>query len=93
MKPPKLTLYTSPRACSTACHIALEESALDYNIKIIRIRKNEHLDKEYLKINPWGKIPTLKINDKFLTESHAILTYIGENSVKNLLPKTIELKL
>lgn len=72
-----LVLYTSPRACSTACHIALEESGLPYEARIVRIRKAEHLAADYLAINPWGKIPALAINTEVLTETHAILTYVG----------------
>lgn len=31
---PELTLYTSPRACSTACHIALAESGLEVDRRL-----------------------------------------------------------
>ena len=77
---PTLKLYTSPRACSTACHIALEESGLDYEVEIIKIREGQHKTADYLAINPWGKIPTLLIGDEVLTEAHAILSYIGKKS-------------
>ena len=83
---PTLKLYTSPRACSTACHIALGESGLDYEVEIIKIREGQHKTVDYLAINPWGKIPTLLIDDEVLTEAHAILSYIGEKSPKSLLP-------
>ena len=83
---PTLKLYTSPRACSTACHIALEESGLDYEVEIIKIREGQHKTADYLAINPWGKIPTLLIGDEVLTEAHAILSYIGEKSPNSFLP-------
>lgn len=83
---PQLTLYTSPRACSTACHIALEESGLAYEIELVRIREGRHQQAEYLQINPWGKIPALKIDDEILTEAHAIFSYIGDASGNELLP-------
>ena len=82
-----LKLYTSPRACSTACHIALEESDLDYEVEIIKIREGQHKTADYLAINPWGKIPALLIDDEVLTEAHAILSYIGEKSANSLLPE------
>lgn len=83
---PDLTLYSSPRACSLACHIALEESGLDYTLHAIRIRKGEHREPAYLAVNPWGKIPALKVDGAVLTEAHAILGYIGDTSDAGLLP-------
>ncbi len=83
---PKLKLFTSPRACSLACHIALEESGLPYSVEIIKIREGEHQTDEFLHINPWGKIPTFLIDDEVLTEAQAILSYIGDTSDVELLP-------
>jgi glutathione S-transferase len=86
---PELTLFASPRACSLACHIALEESGLPYAANIVRIRDGQHQTSEYLKINPWGKIPALRIDSEVLTEAHAILSYIADTAPaeKNLLPR------
>lgn len=84
---PDLTLYTSPRACSTACHIALGESGLDYRVELVRIRERQHQKDDYLRVNPWGKIPCLRIDDEVLTETHAILSYIGDTAEgSGLLP-------
>jgi glutathione S-transferase len=77
---PELTLFSSPRACSLACHIALEESGLPFKVNVTRIREGQHQTAAYLRVNPWGKIPALKIDDEVLTESHAILSYIGDNA-------------
>ena len=84
----KLTIYSSPRACSLACHIALEESGLPFELHSVKIRQGEHLTDEYLQVNPWGKIPALRIGDEVLTEAHAILSYIGDlaPAERNLLP-------
>ncbi len=86
---PNLTLYASPRACSLACHIALEESGLPYEAKIVKIRDGEHRASEYLDVNPWGKIPALRVDAEILTEAHAILGYIGDIAPTdvNLLPR------
>ncbi|MDX1480395.1 MAG: glutathione S-transferase N-terminal domain-containing protein [Woeseiaceae bacterium] len=75
---PKLRIYSSPRACSTASHIALEESGLDYDWEIVRIRKGEHRSDRFLAINPAGKLPVLQVDDRVLTESTAILTLIAD---------------
>ena len=75
---PNLTLYTSPRACSTACHIALEESGLDYDYEIVRIRAGETKRPEYLAIHPMAKVPALMVYNEVLTETTAIMLLIGE---------------
>jgi len=83
----KLCLYTSPRACSTACHIALQESGLSYDVEVVKIREGQHQRQAYLDINPWGKVPALQIGTDVLTEAHAILSYIGDLSTRDLLPQ------
>ena len=91
---PDLTLFFSPRACSLACHIALEESGLPFTAQPIKIREQQHKSDEYLSINPWGKIPALRIDDEVLTEAHAILSWIGDTSAedKYLIPRNDPLK-
>jgi len=84
---PELTLFASPRACSLACHIALQESGLPFEVDIVRIREGQHQTEEFLRINPWGKIPALRIDDEVLTEAQAILSYIGDTATTNLLPR------
>lgn len=85
---PALKLYSSPRACSTASHIALEESGLAYDYEIVRIRKGEHQSDRFLALNPAGKLPVLEVDDEVLTESAAILMLIADLAAPNvkLLP-------
>ena len=75
---PDLTLYFSPRACSLACHVVLEESGLEFSAMPVRIRKDEHRRPEYLAVNPWGKVPALVVDGRTLTETPAILTLIAD---------------
>lgn len=84
----ELTIFSSPRACSLACHIALEESGLDYRLQKVRVRKGEHRTAEYLSVNPRGKVPALAVGDEVLTETHAILSYIADRAAPSvsLLP-------
>src|ERR1700730_7066305 len=83
MFPPKLTLYYSPKACSLASHIALEESGLPYGAVSVDIRAGENVKESYLGINPSGAVPALAAGDTVITESQAILTYIAD-----LVPET-----
>lgn len=82
-----LVLYYSPRACSLACHIALEESGLPFETRLVRLRAGEHQTSAYKSVNRWGKIPALAVGDDVLTEAHAILTYIASAApAAKLLP-------
>ena len=87
---PELTLFSSPRACSLACHIALEESGLPFAVEMVYIRKGQHRRDDYLSVNPWGKIPALRIDSEILTETHAILSYVADAAAPaiELLPRT-----
>jgi glutathione S-transferase len=80
---PQLTLYYSPKACSLASHIALEESGLPYQAVSVDIRAGENVEASYLKINPSGAVPALRAGNTVITESQAILTYIAD-----LVPET-----
>ncbi|MES2561558.1 MAG: glutathione S-transferase family protein [Pseudomonadota bacterium] len=82
-----LTLYFSPGACSTASHIALEETGTSYTEKPTLLSKGEHKTEAYLKINPHGKVPALDVDGRVLTENTAILTYLARRfPEKRLLP-------
>jgi glutathione S-transferase len=90
---PELTLYYHPRACSLSCHIALEESELPFAAHEINIRAGANKKDEYLRVNPWGKLPALCIGDQVLTEAHAILTFIADSVPdKQLMPPAATLE-
>ena len=85
---PALKLFYSPRACSLACHIALEESGLDFEAVEVRIADAAHKEPEYLAINPLGKVPALAVDSEVLTEAHAILTFVADLvPERNLIPR------
>ncbi len=75
---PALVFYYFPRACSLAAHIALEESGLDYERRIVRLPRQENRTPAYLSTNPNGAVPALTIDQQTLTETQAILTYVGD---------------
>ena len=86
--PPELTLYYSPKACSLASHIALEESGLPYGSVAIDIRAGANTQPEYLRLNPGGTVPALGVGDRIVTESHAILSYVSDLAAERcLLPR------
>jgi glutathione S-transferase len=73
-----LTLFFSPGACSMASHIGLEECGAQFELKPVALAKGEQRSPEYLKVNPRGKVPALRLDDgSVLTENTAILAYLG----------------
>ena len=44
--------------------------------------KGEHRNREFLALNPYGRVPVLTDGDLTLWESHAILAYLGEKAGK-----------
>ncbi|TDP72390.1 glutathione S-transferase N-terminal domain-containing protein [Roseateles toxinivorans] len=75
-----LRLYYSPKACSLASHIALEESGLAYTAECVDIRTQAHRDSRFLALNPLGTVPALGLGDQLLTESQAILTWVADRA-------------
>lgn len=83
-----LTLYTAKGSCGTASHIALEESGLPYEAKLLNLGAGQQRDPDYLRINPKGRVPALITASGVLTENPAILFYIASMaSAVDLLPK------
>src|SRR5205814_335793 len=76
--PPMLTLYFSPGSSSMAPHIALHEIGVDFERRPILLAKGEQHAPEYLAINPEGKVPTLVVDGRPLTEVVAILYYVAK---------------
>src|ERR1700746_2269804 len=74
-----LTLYYAPGACSMAAHIVLEESGEKYQPQAVNLAGGEQRTEAYLKINPQGRVPALKLdNGEPIAENTAILPYLGK---------------
>lgn len=72
-----LTLYFSPGASSMAPHIALHEVGVPFESRLISLAAKENRAPGYLAINPEGKVPTLLIDGRPLTEVAGILFYLA----------------
>ena len=83
-----LTLYMSSGSCSRASHIALEESGLDFEVRLLDFSKSEQREPDYLAINPKGRVPALATDQGVLTESPAILAHIAALAPAGLLAPT-----
>ncbi len=70
-----------------APHIALHEIGVPFDGRPISLGKKENRTPGYLAINPEGKVPTLLIGGRPLTEVAAILFYLARRFPDaNLLP-------
>ena len=77
-----LELYYYPDNASLAPHLLLAETNIEYSLQLVDRNANAHKSKEYLKLNPAGRIPTLVHNELVLFESPAICIYICELDAK-----------
>jgi len=82
------TLYYSPGACSLAIHVALNEIGAEFKLENVATPAGQPRSPEFLKINPRGAVPVLKIDDFVLREGAAILTYLLDSHKNSLLPQS-----
>lgn len=74
-----LTLFLAPGSSSMAPHIALHETGARFEARPVSFRRRDHRAPEYLAINPAGKVPTLLVEGRPLTEVAAILFYVARS--------------
>ncbi len=86
-----LTLYFAPGSSSMAPHIALHEIGVPFDARPISLNRQETRNPAFLAINPEGKVPTLLIDGRPLTEVAGILFYLARTHPEaRLLPDTPE---
>ncbi len=73
-----LTLYFAPGSSSFAVHIALHEIGVPFEAIPMSFKGSDLRSPDYLKLNPEGKVPTLMIDGRPLTEVAAILYYLAK---------------
>lgn len=73
-----LTLFYSPNSCALASHIALKEAGADYSLQRIDFGAEQQRSRDYLAINPKGRVPALATPGGILTETPAILAFIAQ---------------
>src|SRR5215467_2851422 len=83
-----LTLYFAPGSSSMAPHIALQEIGAPFEAKPLSFARKENQTPAFLALNPEGKVPTLVVDGRPLTEVAAILFYLAKRfPAAALLPK------
>jgi glutathione S-transferase len=72
-----LTFYFSPGSSSMATHIALHEVGAQFDARLVSLPTKENHTPDYLALNPDGKVPTLSIDGRILTEVAGTLYYLA----------------
>ena len=80
-----IELYTAATPNGYKVSIALEELGLKYDVKKIELSKGTQRQEWFLKLNPNGRIPTLRHGKDIIFDSGAILYYLA-NKYNKLLP-------
>jgi glutathione S-transferase len=80
-----LKLYGGARSRASIIQWYLEELGISYEFMMLDMQAGEHLQPEYLKINPIGKVPAIGDGNFQLWESGAILLYLADKYSKTQL--------
>ena len=73
-----IKLYGGSRSRASIIQWYLEELAIPYEFVMLDMAAGEHLQPDFLKINPMGKVPAIEDSGITLWESGAILLYLAE---------------
>ena len=73
-----LTFFFAPGSSSMAPHIALHEVGATFESRPVSLTRKETHTPEFLALNPEGKVPTLLIDGRPLTEVAGILFYLAK---------------
>ena len=66
-------------SCTWRCRIALNLKQVPFEVRVVNLLKKEHIDLTYTQLNPIGQVPTFRLNDKYITQSMAIMEFIEEH--------------
>ena len=82
-----LTFWFAPGASSMATHIALHEVGAEFDARPVSFSRKETRTPEFLALNPDGRVPTLAIDGRILTEVAGTMFYLARRHPEaRLLP-------
>jgi len=90
----KPVLYSYFRSTSSwRLRLVMAYKGVAYEYSPVNLLKKEHLGEEFLKVNPMGQVPALRVGTHTLTQSVSIFEYLEEAHPQTpLLPKDIFLR-
>lgn len=85
-----LTIYGSPLSSPTnKVRYVANYLKLSYEFKFINLGAGDQRQPEYLKINPYGRIPAINDDGFKLAESNAIIRYFADKQNSPIYPKEL----
>ena len=83
-----MIFYYAPQTVSVASHITLNETAAEYETRVLNFGVTDQQSDDYLQVNPKGRVPALVTDQGILTETPAILAFLGQTFPEaNLIPQ------
>ena len=73
-----LTFYHAPQTRATGVRILLEELGASYEMSVLNRKRNDQRSRDFLAINPLGKVPAIDHDGAIVTEQVAIYTYLAD---------------
>jgi len=74
----QVELFYSPRTRATGVRVLLEELDAPYKLNVLNLKLGENRKRDFLEINPSGKVPALRYKDEVITEQVAIYLYLAD---------------
>lgn len=84
---PTMKLYEAAKTRSARCRWVLQELQVPFEAVPVRLAQGEHQQPEFLKLNPYGRVPVLVDGNLVLSESVAICLYLADHYAdRGLIP-------
>ena len=84
----EITLYASKASRSLAGYWVLEELGIPYTVVDVDLQERMHLEPEFLKINPSGRVPVVSVDGMIVSERPAICALLADRfGYGSLAPK------
>ncbi|CEK11184.1 glutathione transferase GstA [Legionella hackeliae] len=89
-----MKLFFTKGACSLAVRIVINEIGIDCDYEAVNLKtKRTEEDRDFLKINPKGAVPTLELDGQILTENAVIQQFLADKfQARDLLPPVGDFK-
>ncbi len=85
-----VTLHYHPFTRAAGVVWMLEEVGVDYELRFVDLFAGAHKERDFLKMNPMGKLPTLEDGGQVVTESAAIGLYLADRYAAGRLAPPLE---
>ncbi|WP_299481831.1 glutathione S-transferase family protein [uncultured Roseibium sp.] len=74
----QVELFYAPQTRATGVRVLLEELGAPYTLNVLNVKLGENRQPGFLKLNPAGKVPTVRCGDAVVTEQVAIYLYLAD---------------